>query len=104
MSRPPAETEPRFPFLLVDVEEADADEASALLFELGAGGVEERDATTLVKGTPGKRTLVASFESHEEARAALGAVDASWAGRIEEIIGDAWRDAWKAHFRPFASP
>lgn len=93
--------EPRFPFLLVDVDEADADEASALLFELGAGGVEERDATTLVKGTPGKRTLVASFESHEEARAALGAVDASWAARLEEIVGDAWRDAWKAHFRPF---
>jgi ribosomal protein L11 methyltransferase len=93
--------EPRFPFLLVDVDEADADEASALLFELGASGVEERDATTLVKGTAGKRTLVAAFESHEEAQAALGAVDASWAGRIEEIVGDAWRDAWKAHFRPF---
>lgn len=93
--------EPRFPFLLVDVDEADADEASALLFELGAGGVEERDETTLVKGTVGKRTLVAAFESHEEAVAALGAVDASWAGRIEEIVGDAWRDAWKAHFRPF---
>ena len=61
MSSPPAATEPRFPFLLVDVEEADADEASALLFELGAGGVEERDATTLVKGTPGKRTLVAYY-------------------------------------------
>jgi ribosomal protein L11 methyltransferase len=93
--------EPRFPFLLVDVDEADADEASALLFELGAGGVEERDQTTLVKGTLGKRTLVAAFESHEEAQIALGAVDASWAGRIEEIVGDAWRDGWKAHFRPF---
>ncbi len=93
--------EPRFPFLLVDVDEAEADEASALLFELGAGGVEERDQTTLVKGTVGKRTLVAAFESHEEAQAALEAVDSSWAGRIEEIVGDAWRDAWKAHFRPF---
>jgi ribosomal protein L11 methyltransferase len=96
-------SEPRFPFLLVDVAEGDeADEVSALLFELGAQGVEERDATTLVKGTPGKVTLVASFASHEEALVAKGEIDPGLDPRIEEIVGDAWRDAWKEHFRPFA--
>jgi ribosomal protein L11 methyltransferase len=98
-------TEPRFPFVLVDVAADDADVMSATLFELGAEGVEERDETTLVKGTPGKVTLVASFGSHEGAREALDSLEADQPDtkpRIEEIVGDAWRDEWKKHFRPFA--
>jgi len=93
--------EPRFPFVVVDVAPDEADEASALLFELGAEGVEERDATTLVKGTPGRATLVASFASHDGARDAIAALSPSWGPRLEEVVGDAWRDAWKEHFRPF---
>ena len=94
--------EPRFPFVAVDAaDEADAEEASVLLFELGAQGVEERDASTLVKGTPGKTTLVASFATHEEAHAAIAELDPRYAARLEEVVGDAWRDAWKEHFRPF---
>ena len=95
-------TTPRFPLLVLDVDPADADEASAALFELGATGVEERDATTLVKGTSaGKTTLVASFADFREAEAARGELPASWGARHEEIVGDAWRDDWKKHFRPF---
>jgi ribosomal protein L11 methyltransferase len=93
--------EPRFPFVHVDVSEDEADTASSLLFDLGAQGVEERDATTLVKGAAGKVTLVASFATREEADAALAEIDASLSPRVEEIVGDAWRDAWKEHFRPF---
>ena len=92
---------PRFPFVLVDVDADDADAMSSELFDLGADGVEERDATTLVKGTAGKTTLVASFASRELAEEALGAIDASLNPRIEEIVGDAWRDAWKEYFHPF---
>ncbi|MGO8995380.1 MAG: 50S ribosomal protein L11 methyltransferase [Polyangiaceae bacterium] len=95
-------SEPRFPFVAVDVDAADADVLSATLFELGAQGVEERDETTLAKGAPGKVTLVASFASHEEAHAALAELDEALSPRFEEIVGDAWRDAWKEHFRPFA--
>ena len=36
-------TEPRFPFLHVDVDAELADEASGLLFELGAEGGEEQN-------------------------------------------------------------
>jgi ribosomal protein L11 methyltransferase len=86
----------------VDVTAEDADVMSATLFELGAEGVEERDGTTLVKGAPGLVTLVASFASHDEAREAILAIDESNKPRLEEIVGDAWRDAWKEHFRPFA--
>lgn len=93
--------EPRFPFVLVDVAPDDADVASAELFDLGAQGVEERDATTLVKGAAGKVTLVASFASREEADEAVASLDPAMSPRIEEIVGDEWRDKWKEHFRPF---
>ncbi len=94
-------SEPRFPFVHVDVSEEESDATSSRLFDLGAQGVEERDATTLAKGAPGKVTLVASFATREDADAALAALDASLSPRLEEIVGDAWRDAWKEHFRPF---
>jgi ribosomal protein L11 methyltransferase len=92
---------PRFPFVLVDVSTEAADEMSGLLFELGADGIEERDATTLQKGAAGLVTLVASFATHDAAKEAIAQLDAAINPRLEEIIGDAWRDAWKEHFHPF---
>jgi ribosomal protein L11 methyltransferase len=94
-------TTPRYPFVAVDVTEDDAEEAGALLFELGAQGVEQRDATTLVRAAAGKVTLVASFENEQAARAAMAEVDAAWSPRLEEVVGDDWRDEWKKHFEPF---
>lgn len=96
-------SEPRYPFVHLDVPADLADEVSALLFELGATGVEERDATTLAKNAgPDTVTLVASFDTREAAEEACEAFDESFAPRIEEVVGDAWRDAWKEHFHPFA--
>jgi ribosomal protein L11 methyltransferase len=97
--------EPRYPFVAVDVLAAEADELAALLFELGATGVEERDDQTLARGAgAGKVTLVASFEGHDEAKGAIVALREhaeALAPRLEEVVGDAWRDAWKEHFAPF---
>jgi len=99
-------SEPVYPFVAIDAPKDNVDDLSALLFDLGAMGVEERDEQTLAKGAAAdKVTLVASFSTREEADeaiAALNAEDASLAPRIEEIVGDAWRDAWKQHFEPFA--
>jgi len=95
--------EPRYPFVHVDVTAEEVDETSALLFELGAEGVEERDPTTLVKNAvEGKVTLVAAFPSREEADAAIAELDAALSPRYEEVVGDAWRDAWKEHYKPYA--
>ncbi len=55
--------EPHYPYVVVDVAAEDADEAGALLFELGAQGVELRDGTTLAHGVAGKVTLWAGFRS-----------------------------------------
>ena len=92
---------PRYPYVAVDVSEEEADEAGARLFELGAAGVEQRDATTLARGASGKVTLVGSFERREDADEATAALPDAWTPRIEEVIGDAWRDEWKKHFEPF---
>lgn len=96
---------PRFPFVLVDVQPADADELSALLFELGADGVEERDHSTLVRGRrEGLVTLSASFAERAEADAActeIASDERAGTPEVLEIVGDEWRDAWKQHFRPF---
>jgi ribosomal protein L11 methyltransferase len=100
------ETEPRYPFVAVDALPGESDAVAAALFELGATGVEERDASTLVRGAgPDKVTLVGSFATRAEAEAAiaeLSGVVPGGAPRLEEVVGDAWRDAWKEHFAPFA--
>jgi ribosomal protein L11 methyltransferase len=91
----------RYPYVAVDVDPGETDDASALLFDLGSTGVEERDGTTLARGAPAKVTLVAAFERRSEALASLEALPPSWSPRVEEVIGDAWRDEWKKHFEPF---
>jgi ribosomal protein L11 methyltransferase len=92
---------PRFPLVIVDVPEAEADIASAELFELGATGLEVRDATTLERGKEGAQTLVASFEDDATASAALGRLPDAWSPRLDAIVGDAWRDEYKKYFHPF---
>jgi ribosomal protein L11 methyltransferase len=94
--------EPRYPTVAVTVPESEADEASGVLFELGALGLEERDGATHGGSLgPGAVVLIASFGELEEARRALSELPDSWNARIEEVVGDAWRDAWKEHFEPF---
>jgi ribosomal protein L11 methyltransferase len=91
----------RYPYVAIDVDEHDSDDAASELFDLGASGVESRDATTLARGAPGKVTLVASFEREEDARAAASALRPEWSPRVGAIVGDEWRDEWKKHFEPF---
>lgn len=126
-----SEDVPVYPFVAIDVPLALAEVAAEQLFELGALGVEQRDATTLVRGSqsegvatdPGADvgapvadwdavrareaasdevvTLVAAFESEEEALEAISAFSDELRPRLESVVGDAWRDAWKEHFSPF---
>ena len=96
-------SEPRYPYVHVDVTPEMVDETSGLLFELGAEGVEERDEATLAKtASSGKVTLVAAFATRQEAEEAMAELGPELAPRYEEIVGDAWRDAWKEHYRPFS--
>jgi ribosomal protein L11 methyltransferase len=94
-------SEARYPFVRLEVGEALAEEAGAALFELGALGIEQRDASTLIGASGERVVLLGSFDTDERARAAAAALPASWLPTVGEIVGDAWRDAWKAHFEPF---
>jgi ribosomal protein L11 methyltransferase len=89
--------EPRYPYVHLDVPAEEVEEASYLLWELGAQGVEERDASTLIKSAAGV-TLIASFADDAAAQAAIAQL-APRAARLEHVVGDAWRDAYKQYFK-----
>jgi ribosomal protein L11 methyltransferase len=65
---------------------------------LGALGVEERDHTTLNRPDGERVTLVASFEDEPAAREAAQELYPREA-RVTFVVGDAWRDAYKAYFK-----
>jgi len=90
-------SEPRYPYVHVDVSAEEVEEVSYLLWELGALGVEERDQTTLNRPTEGVM-LVASFQDDASAESAIEAL-APRAARLEHVVGDAWRDAYKQYFK-----
>ncbi|MDW8361552.1 MAG: 50S ribosomal protein L11 methyltransferase [Myxococcales bacterium] len=94
---------PRFPEVHVDVAPSEEDTVVALLHLDGARGVEVRDASTLVRAHRTDRvTLVAAFEDECAARNAAARLRAlGWRGaRFGWLLGDAWRDGWREHFRP----
>jgi ribosomal protein L11 methyltransferase len=94
-------SEARYPYVHVDVSPDEVDLLSAQLFELGALGIEERDASTLLRhsGAEGS-TLVASFPDEAAAQAALGELEPRHVARIEHVVGDAWRDGWRKYWKP----
>lgn len=98
-------SEPRYPYLHLDVNPDAIELLSSKLFDLGALGIEERDATTLVRGhgetaETTLTTLVASFEDEASALAAQAELAPEHAARLEFVVGDAWRDGWRAYFKP----
>lgn len=94
-------TEPRYPYVHVTVPTEEAELVSAELFELGAQGVEERDASTMVRGEDeGGVTLIASFGSDAEAEGAREELADRYGARIEHVLGDRWADEWKRFFKP----
>jgi ribosomal protein L11 methyltransferase len=92
-------SEPRYPYLHLDVSPDSIELLSSKLFDLGALGIEERDASTLSRG-PAEITLVASFEDEASALAAQTELAPEHAARLEFVVGDAWRDGWRAYFKP----
>lgn len=93
-------TTPRYPYVHVAVSGDDAELASSLLWDLGATGIEERDATTLDKSKGAEVTLVASFETDEDAREAVEALSDQFPAHIEHVEGDEWKERWKEFFKP----
>ena len=92
---------PKYPFVHVDVAPEDAELVSLQLFEWGALGVEERDASTFTKSDGQAHvTLVGSFADTADAEVAAAELCNNWPARLEFVTGDDWRDGWRAHFKP----
>jgi len=93
---------PRHPQLHVFAASEDAELAADALWEAGARGIEERDATTMEHGDapPGGVCLVAAFASEQDAHDAADALGERWRCQVHVLQGDAWLDAWKAYFKP----
>lgn len=112
--------QPRYPYLHVPTTEADSELMSDRLWTLGATGVEERSASTLLSpgeapswvessrvesscvGSPQNTTdsdvlLVASFPDLETAERAQTQIQGS---HVQFVVGDAWRHAYRAFFKP----
>jgi len=96
---------PRFPFVTLDAPNAQREQLGAMMFELGASGVEVRDDATLAKGPGGGSVrLVASFDTRAAAESALAALcelAPNMTATVGEVVGDEWRDKYKEHFAPF---
>lgn len=92
---------PRYPYLHVDVPEGQAEAVAEELWDLGAQGIEERDGTTLSHpDARGTVTLVAFFPEEDEARRIERTVKRRFPARVEVLVGDEWRDAWRQYFEP----
>lgn len=92
-------TESRYAYVCLDLDAEEVEEASYLLWEAGAEGVEERDAATMTKSSAGV-TLVAHFASEALATEVAAELGERWPTRVEFVVGDAWRDSWKEYFKP----
>ncbi|MBI5514619.1 MAG: 50S ribosomal protein L11 methyltransferase [Deltaproteobacteria bacterium] len=90
-----------YALLVVQARPEDVDVLIGRLTLLGAEGIEERDASTLTRGGELGATLVASFPDEALADLARDALGGDHPVRREVLLGDAWRDAWKAHWQPF---
>ena len=91
---------PRYPYLHVAVPPSRADDVAWELWDLGAEGIEERDATTLDRPKERGVTLVAYFSEESDARRVQRVMKGRFPARIEFVEGDEWRDAWREHFKP----
>lgn len=90
----------RYPYVHVAVPQVDVELASAELWELGASGIEERDASTMNAPDAGESlTLVASFLDEADAHVAAEAIADRWSAHVCFVEGDGWREAYKTYFK-----
>ena len=66
--------------------------------QLGAQGVEERDAGTLERPSEAEVTLVASFEDEAGAQQAIAHL-APRKATLKFVVGDDWREKYKEYFK-----
>lgn len=94
-----------YPCLHIELDESDADQASALLYAAGATGIEVRDDSTMVATAAGQCEIIGWFESRDAAEAARQRLEAAPPATlrrtvIEDVDDPGWREAWREFFKP----
>lgn len=90
-----------YPYVVVECTAAQLEAASDVLWEVGASGVEERDASTLSKPQASHPVCaIGYFDTTSEAELAVAELLPHWNARLECVVGDDWKEAWKAYFKP----
>lgn len=89
----------RHPFVTVRVRHEELELAQLTLWELGATGLEERDETTLVRGsTPGRVVVVAAFPDEASAQHALKQICEEHEAEISYLPHEDWATEWRRGF------
>jgi ribosomal protein L11 methyltransferase len=84
----------------LDVPTDDVELVSYELWEQGAQGLEERDATTIDQGASATVTTLVVSVADDAVAAQLAAAYPQYNARVAHVVGDEWRDAWKSYFKP----
>lgn len=91
----------RHPFVSTRVMPEELELAQLRFWELGATGLEERDRTTLSRGSDDERiTLVASFASEAVAQRALVEVKKNFEAELSYAADVDWAIEWRRGFGP----
>lgn len=89
----------RHPFVTIRVSPEQLELAQLRLWELGAAGLEERDETTLVRGSaPGQVVVIASFRDDAGAQHALKEIREEYEAGIIYVPNADWATEWRHGF------
>lgn len=86
--------------LEVQVQAPESEEVAAQLWELGATGVEERDAATLLPARGGDCSVVAYFASGATAQQAAATLGTDRHCHLQALPQVAWQTQWQRYFHP----
>ena len=90
---------PRHPFVSIRVRPEQLELAQLRLWELGASGLEERDATTLVREpAPGQIVVIAAFSDEAGAQQALKEIRPEYEAEIIYVESEDWATEWRRGF------
>ena len=90
---------PRHPFVSIRVRPEQRELAQLRLWELGASGLEERDATTLVREpAPGQIVVIAAFSDEAGAQQALKEIRPEYEAEIIYVESEDWATEWRRGF------
>jgi ribosomal protein L11 methyltransferase len=92
-------SKPAHPFVTIQVRPEQVELAQVRLWELGATGLEERDQTTIVRGSvPGASVVIAAFSDEVSAQHAFDEICGEYKAEIIYVPREDWATEWRRGF------